>query len=213
MQEACFALGYRGSPSSVRLLEKFSHTRLRKANRYIVSGISGSGKTTFGKLLEYMSFRKLPTAVVRSPRPGEIQGLDYIFLDEYTFERWRDRNMFSFYHKTNGVSHGFLRSHLRDLKGQSGRFYLDKSIRSVSWLFPRIRERCTLIYLLPPTFDELYFRIKKRERLRQHAGLADEEIVGRFREEIEEFRQSVSLPYAYFVNDDIKTLLNLMSCV
>lgn len=210
VRSLCESLGHKGT-CSVYQLEKYSRPRFRKSNRYIISGVSGSGKTTFGKMLEYLAFRKLPTAIVRVPRPEEIQGLDYIFLKEDTFRQWRESHEFFFSHITNGNLHGFLRSHLSVLKSGGGKFYLDKSVRSTRQLFPYLKSSCMLIYLLPPSLDELYIRLKNREALA--SGLNDQEIISRFQEEIDELRQSAELPYTYVVNDNVGALLNLLSKV
>lgn len=212
LKEVCLALGEQNENYAPSRLEELSRNRFKRSNCYVISGISGSGKTTFGKMLEYLSFRKLPTAVVRNRRPEEVQGLDYIFVNESTFRQWEKEGEFLFSHRTNGVFHGFPRSHLAVFKDCQGKFYLDKSIKSVYQLLPYIYTRSTLIYLLPPSFEELYHRISKREQ-KFSSGLSAMEIISRFEEEIEEFRQSINFPYTYFVNESPDSLLRLLSLV
>jgi guanylate kinase len=62
----------------------------------VVSGPSGAGKST----LIRSSLRAIPelaysvSATTRKPRPGEVDGVDYIFLSRREFERWIEEGRF-----------------------------------------------------------------------------------------------------------------------
>jgi guanylate kinase len=62
----------------------------------VVSGPSGAGKST----LIRTSLRAIPelaysvSATTRKPRPGEEDGVDYIFLSRQEFERWIEEGRF-----------------------------------------------------------------------------------------------------------------------
>ena len=62
----------------------------------VVSGPSGAGKST----LIRTSLRAIPklaysvSATTRKPRPGEVDGVDYIFLSRREFERWIEEGRF-----------------------------------------------------------------------------------------------------------------------
>ena len=51
----------------------------------ILVGKSCSGKDTIVKELEKMGYNKIVTCTTRPPRPGEIDGVDYHFLNKTTF--------------------------------------------------------------------------------------------------------------------------------
>lgn len=52
---------------------------------YIIIGPSGSGKTLVGEYLKEKGIRELISHTTRQPRPGEVQGEAYHFVDEETF--------------------------------------------------------------------------------------------------------------------------------
>lgn len=49
-------------------------------------GPSGSGKSTIAKELQELGYNKIVTYTTRAPRPGEINGIDYYFVDEDEFK-------------------------------------------------------------------------------------------------------------------------------
>lgn len=62
----------------------------------VVSGPSGSGKDSLVDALRAAEpkLEYSVSATTRAPRPGEVDGLHYIFLDHAEFERRRDRGEF-----------------------------------------------------------------------------------------------------------------------
>ncbi|WP_312459708.1 hypothetical protein [Proteiniclasticum sp.] len=54
---------------------------------YIVMGPSGSGKTLVGEYLKEKGMKELVSHTTRHPRPGEVQGVSYHFVDEVTFQQ------------------------------------------------------------------------------------------------------------------------------
>ena len=73
---------------------------------------------------------------------------------------------------------------------------------------PTVRD-ANFIYLLTPTFDDLYARINAREKSHPTGRtLSEEDILDRFEEEIEDMRRSVKLPYAYLVNDTLERIVH-----
>ncbi|MDR0418248.1 MAG: hypothetical protein LBH08_02345, partial [Puniceicoccales bacterium] len=58
---------------------------------FIISGPAGIGKSTVCSRLvkNYGSnLKRIVTATTREPRPGEIDGVDYCFIDEETFLKY-----------------------------------------------------------------------------------------------------------------------------
>ena len=64
----------------------------RRGLLYILSSPSGAGKTTLAKrlLASDPNIAMSVSVTTRKPRPGEIDGQDYIFLDKPRFEAMRD---------------------------------------------------------------------------------------------------------------------------
>lgn len=54
----------------------------------VITGAPGSGKTTLARsLCRAPCFRRWPSLTTRPPRPGEVNGEDYWFVDDATFDR------------------------------------------------------------------------------------------------------------------------------
>ena len=62
----------------------------------VISGFSGSGKSTITKLLleEYENYALSVSATTRSPREGEAEGVDYFYKTEEEFLEMIDRDAF-----------------------------------------------------------------------------------------------------------------------
>lgn len=56
------------------------------SNLVILFGISGSGKTELGKSLEGVGYKKIITHTTREKREGEVDGVDYHFVNEEDFK-------------------------------------------------------------------------------------------------------------------------------
>lgn len=69
---------------------------MRKGNLYVISGPSGAGKGTV--MAEFLP--KHPdlfysvSATTRAPRPGEIDGVNYYFMEKEAFEKLKSENGF-----------------------------------------------------------------------------------------------------------------------
>src|SRR5258708_20774471 len=66
----------------------------RRGLMVVLSSPSGAGKTTLSRLLiERMPGLKMSvSATTRSMRPGEVEGHDYLFVDQSKFEQMATRN-------------------------------------------------------------------------------------------------------------------------
>lgn len=53
---------------------------------FILYGISGAGKTTLGKVLASWGLKEIVSHTTRPMRNGEIDGVDYYFVDDETFD-------------------------------------------------------------------------------------------------------------------------------
>ncbi|MDD7363772.1 MAG: guanylate kinase [Peptoniphilus sp.] len=74
---------------------------------FIFQGPSGSGKTTQAeKLARRPGFYKITTATTRSPRPGEIDGIDYYFLTESDYDARLKRGEFAAPTAIHGARYG-----------------------------------------------------------------------------------------------------------
>ena len=81
---------------------------MRKGKSFIISGPSGVGKSTVLSMLlkkrENVYFSV--SATTREPRPGEIDGVHYHFVDVDTFRDWISQDQFLEYAEFVGNFYG-----------------------------------------------------------------------------------------------------------
>lgn len=196
------------------ILEEVTLPTIKANSNWIISAISGSGKTTILKQLTSAGFYKLPNITTR-PQRSEENDNDYIFINKETFFSWKNRNLLFHPHKRNGVFHAILKKDLEKFKDKNSLIYLDKSVASSLKLINNLPRNTSFnfVCILPPTFQELYKRILKREHLRKtnkEKFLSKVEIFNRFEEEINDIKKSVKLPYVYIVNDSLDRVKKLL---
>lgn len=199
------------SDNLVKDLELFSLGALKKRS-FIVSGISGAGKTTFGNIAQENGYIKIPGVTTRKPRPEENNN-DYIFVDENIFMDWVEKKEIIIHRKINGVWHGILRDSVEKFSNSSELFFMDRGVACAIDLYRLSGSNAgiNLIYLFAPSIEELYRRIKNREesRCEKFVGMSDEEILCRFEEEVVDISKTLLVNYLYFVNDKISRIEKL----
>ncbi|MBW1720573.1 MAG: guanylate kinase [Deltaproteobacteria bacterium] len=130
---------------------------------FVISGPSGTGKTTVVRGLrervDGLGFSVSHTT--REPREGEEEGVHYHFVDQETFQRMIDEGAFVewavVYNHYYGTSYAALREPME--KGIDVVLDIDsQGAANVRKLF----KESILIYLLPPSLEELENRLKKR---------------------------------------------------
>lgn len=164
----------------------------------VVSGPSGAGKSTVLKRL----FQSAPvplaasvSATTRSPRPGEVDGVDYHFLTEEEFNHRRQRGEFleCFQVFDRGHWYGTLLSEVTpSLKG--GKWViLEIDVQGALSVMERYPEAIT-IFLRPPSLEVL------EERLRRRHTETEEAIQARLRQARDEL--ALAHRYRYQVIND-----------
>lgn len=129
----------------------------------VLSGPSGSGKGTVSN--ELLNRNKdvvfSVSATTREPRIGEMDGLNYIFIDDKTFEEMVKQDKFleyAFVHKDYyGTPRDFVMKQIE--KGEI--VLLEIDVQGALQIKRNYKE-AVFIFLLPPTMDELKNRIIKR---------------------------------------------------
>ncbi len=83
----------------------------------ILSSPSGAGKTTLTKKIQnkYKSFKISISHTTRSPRPGEINGVDYNFVSKKKFEDLIKKKEFYEYAKIFGNYYGTLKKNVNEI--------------------------------------------------------------------------------------------------
>ena len=129
----------------------------------VLSGPSGVGKDAVLSELRKLNhpWHFAVTATTRPMRPGERDGLDYIFLDQDTFARMRERDEFIECAEVYGRWYGVPRSQARDAL-RSGRDVILKIDVQGAATIRRMAPEALLIFLIPPTLGDLRRRLQGR---------------------------------------------------
>ena len=129
----------------------------------IISAPSGTGKTSIvSALTESDSQLSLSIShTTRRPRPNEIDGQDYYFVDRGVFQTMLSRGEFlesaEVYGNLYGTSHKWVKESLA--LGQDVLMEIDfQGAQQVRKIFPQ----AISIFILPPSYEQLEERLKQR---------------------------------------------------
>lgn len=148
-------------------------TRNHKGVLIVFSGPSGSGKGTV--LAEY--FKGHPeaafsvSATTRSPRPGEVDGVNYHFVTRERFEEMIREGEVLEHTQYNGNYYGSPAGPIRRELEAGRDVVLEIEVEGAMQVREKFPE-AVLIFVLPPSFGELERRLKGRgtETAEQIAG-------------------------------------------
>ena len=167
-----------------------------KGSLYIVSAPSGAGKTSLVNAV----VAQLPDVVVsvshttRKMREGEVDGVNYHFVDQQHFQQMVDKGDFLEHARVFGNSYGTSRKHIQQ-QLQSG---MDV-ILEIDWQGARqirqLVDDCKSIFILPPSVQAL------RQRLRSREQDSEDVIESRMREAVSEMSHFAEFDYIV-INDD-----------
>jgi len=130
---------------------------------FVVSAPSGAGKTTLVRMLleRDPQVRLSVSYTTRSPRPGELDGREYNFIDIATFGAMRDRGDFLEWAEVHGNFYGSSRVWLEEQMRLGHDLLLEidwQGAQQVRQLFPA----AVAIFILPPSVAELERRLRGR---------------------------------------------------
>ena len=135
----------------------------KRGQLIVLSGPSGAGKSTV--IAELLSQRKdiyfSVSFTTRKPRAGEADGVNYNFVSKETFEEMIERNEFLEYAKYVDNYYGTSLKVIREKLDAGVDVLLDIEVQGAA----KVREKCpeaVLIFLFPPSFEELSRRLRGR---------------------------------------------------
>lgn len=129
----------------------------------IISGPSGVGKdAAISKLKQRMySSHQAITVTTRPPRSGEKEGQDYYFLSETEFQQMVKRGELLEWAKVYGQWYGIPHSQIEPPLAQGQDVILRVDVQGASTL-KRLFPDAVLVFLAPPSTEELLKRLKRR---------------------------------------------------
>lgn len=136
----------------------------RRGLLFILSSPSGAGKSTIARmLLEQDEHIALSVSVTtRPPRPGEIDGQDYHFIDEAEFHRLVEENALLEWAKVFGHYYGTPKAQVKQGLREGQDFLFDIDWQGTQQLYQRAEQDVVRVFILPPSLEELHRRLRSR---------------------------------------------------
>ena len=175
---------------------------------FVISSPSGAGKTTLTRLLleKQKQLVQSVSATTRPIRSGEVDGQDYLFVNEATFKKYIEEDKFLEYAKIFGHFYGTLRQTVVKSFENHQNLAFDIDWQGTMQLKEKISESLVSVFILPPSIDELERRLRSRgkdqgEQIEIRLATAKEEISKHF-------------IYDYvLLNDDIDTCFTELNTI
>ncbi|MFP5330859.1 MAG: guanylate kinase [Acidimicrobiia bacterium] len=173
----------------------------------VVSGPSGVGKSTvLEALAREVEFGFSVSATTRNPRPSEIDGVHYHFVSRDRFLEMIDRGELVEWAEYGGNLYGTPIESVKDARARSDLVVLDielEGAKQVKAIFPD----AVLVWIAPPSFDELERRLRTR-------GDTDDAAVAR---RLERARRDMALAPSLFhhvvVNDRVSDAVDRLEAI
>lgn len=136
----------------------------RRGLLLVLSSPSGAGKTSLARaLLQTDSDIGLSvSATTRTPRAGEVDGLDYTFVDEATFKRMIDEDAFLEWARVFGNYYGTPRAPIEEAVANGRDVLFDIDWQGTQQLAERMAGDLVRVFVLPPSGEALEARLRQR---------------------------------------------------
>lgn len=174
---------------------------MNKGSLFIISGPSGCGKgTVLAEVLKQDNIFYSVSATTRSPRPGEVNGVNYFFLSKEEFEKLiADGGMLE-YASYCGNYYGTPKKPVEEMIAAGKNVILEIEIQGAAKVMSKCPEAVS-VFILPPSLEELKRRLHKR-------GTETEEVIER---RISEASSEISYAKNYdylIVNAELEKAVN-----
>lgn len=176
--------------------------RGRRGLLIVLSSPSGAGKTTIARmLLEADSQISMSvSATTRPKRPGEVDNVDYHFVDETQFNRMIETDEFAEWAYVFDHLYGSPKEPIKEALKDGRDTLFDIDWQGTQQLEYAFRTDLVLIFILPPSMQEL------ERRLNERGTDSDEIIAGRMRRAAGEIGHWAEYDYV-LINDDMEKCL------
>lgn len=136
----------------------------RRGLLFILSSPSGAGKSTIARMLLQADEQLCLSVSVttRPPRPGEIDGTHYHFIDEAEFHRLVEDHALLEWAKVFGHYYGTPKAQVKQGLRDGQDFLFDIDWQGTQQLYQRAEGDVVRVFILPPSLDELHRRLRSR---------------------------------------------------
>lgn len=180
-------------------------TDAKRGKLYVISGPSGVGKGTLvSKLVEARDDVVISvSATTRSPRPGEVDGVNYFFLTPDRFQELIDQDGLIEWASYAGNYYGTPRSFVEEQLDAGRNVILEIEVQGAFQVKEKMPDS-TLIFIEPPSMEELERRIVGR-------GTETPEVIAS-RMQVARLEMDRKMEYDIAImNDDIDSALQRLS--
>ena len=174
----------------------------------VLSAPSGGGKTTLCKrLIESLSGMAYSVSyTTRLPRRGEINGKDYHFISQESFQAMKRKGAFAEWALVHGNYYGTTLKSLRDAIKKKKDLVLDIDVQGAKKIKKKFKN-AVLVFVTPVSLQELEKRLKKRK------ADSSEEIRKRLKTALKEIKEFHLYDYLVINEDFTSALSELKSIV
>ncbi|HEY6712982.1 MAG TPA: guanylate kinase [Rubrobacter sp.] len=129
----------------------------------VVSGPSGAGKSTLirASLEEVPELAYSVSATTRRPRPGEVDGRDYIFLSRREFERWIQEGRFLEWAEYSGNLYGTPERKVEEFLNEGKSVILELELQGARQVRVK-RPDAVMVFVRAPSLEETRRRLTGR---------------------------------------------------
>ena len=130
----------------------------------VLSSPSGAGKTTISRqlLAREPNITMSVSVTTRPPRPGEVDGRDYVFIDDGEFRRMVGEGALLEHATVFGNSYGTPRAPVEAALAAGRDILFDVDWQGAQQLRQNARDDMAGVFILPPSAGELETRLRGR---------------------------------------------------
>ena len=175
---------------------------------FVLSAPSGAGKTTLVNNItrEFSFLVESVSCTTREPRPNEVDGKDYFFLSEEEFDQKKEAGLFAEWALVHGNYYGTPIDPIKKNIENGHHVICDIDYQGALNIGEVFKDESVLIFVLPPSINELEKRLRGR-------ATDNDKIV---RARMENARKEIAFYKHYdhiIVNDDVEKATELLKCI
>ncbi|SDP53365.1 guanylate kinase [Desulforhopalus singaporensis] len=179
-----------------------------KGRLFVVSAPSGAGKTTLLKLV-MRDVPKLSFSIshtTRSPRPGEVDGVDYHFVTKSRFEKMIGQGAFLEYARVHDNLYGTSSDAVEQQLSRGIDVILDIDVQGAQIIRKSGQIDGAFVFIAPPGLGEL------EKRLRGRGTESEEAVKTRMANAKQELQAAKEYEYL-LINDDLEQAARVLSSI